>query len=76
MAIDGAALRILRERSGFSAKAFADQVGISPQYLCDIEVGRSGRTLKRNPGLVKRMAEALDVPVTMIAHRAPGEDAA
>ena len=41
------------------------------QYLCDIEEGR--RTLKRNPGLIKRIAEALNVPTSMIEHRVQGE---
>lgn len=49
-------------------------VEISPQYLSDIEAGR--RTLKRNPGLIKRLASALNVPTSMLERRAPGEDTA
>lgn len=74
MAIDGAALRILREKDGFTATAFAKQVGISLTYLGDIETGK--RTLKRNPTLIKKLAEALNVPTSMIEHRAPGEPVA
>lgn len=58
-------LRVLREKDGQSQKELAKAVGISLQYLCDIEAGR--RTLKRNPGLVLRLAEALGVPVSMLA---------
>lgn len=71
MAIDGAAVKILREKDGASRTQFAKLVGISMEYLCDIEAGR--RTLKRNPGLVKRIAETLNVPTSMVEHRAPGE---
>lgn len=71
VAIDGSALKILREKDGYSLSAFALKVGVSLSYLMDIESGR--RTLKRNPGLIKRMAEALDVPMSMISTHAPGE---
>ena len=71
MAIDGAALRILREKDGYTVARLAETLGISPQYLGDIEAGR--RTLKRNPGLIKKIAETLNVPTSMIEHRAPGE---
>ncbi len=66
-AINGNALRILREKDGYSRTQFAERVGISLQYLCDIEDGR--RFLKRNPGLIKTMAEALNVPSSMIETR-------
>jgi transcriptional regulator with XRE-family HTH domain len=71
MSIDGEALRILREKDGYNQAAFAAAVEISPQYLGDIEAGR--RTLKRNPGLIKKMADQLNVPMSMLEHRAPGE---
>lgn len=71
MSINGENLRILREKDGTSLTGLAGRVGISPQYLGDIEAGR--RTLKRNPGLIKKLAEALNVPMSMIEHRAPGE---
>ena len=62
--IDGAALRILREKDGYELKALAAAVGISPQYLCDIEAKR--RKLKRNPGLIKALANTLGVPMSML----------
>jgi len=71
MAIDGAALRVLREKDGYTATAFAERLGISLTYLGDIESGR--RTLKRNPELIGRFADVLNVPRSMIERRAPGE---
>lgn len=70
-AIDGAHAKILRERNGDSATDFAKRLNISLTYLGDIEAGR--RTLKRNPGLVKRFAEELGVPISMIEHRGGDE---
>lgn len=61
MKINGEALRALRERSGLSGIELATAAGISPQYLYDIEGGR--RNLARNPALIKRLADELDVPV-------------
>lgn len=71
MQIDRQALRIMRERTGYSRTEFAKTLGISLQYLCDIEAGH--RRLKRNPALIKRMAELLEVPVTMLQDAGPGE---
>lgn len=71
--IDGSHVRILRERNGESATDFAKRLDISLTYLGDIETGR--RTLKRNPGLVKRIADELAVPISMIEHRVDGETA-
>lgn len=71
MAIDGAALRVLREKDGYSASAFAERLGISLTYLSDIELGR--RTLKRNPDLIGRAADLLNVPRSMIEHRGGDE---
>lgn len=74
MAIDGAAVRILREKTGASRSQFASDLGISLQYLCDIEDGR--RLVKRNPGLIKRIAGLLDVPTYMVEQRPDDEGAA
>jgi transcriptional regulator with XRE-family HTH domain len=63
-AIDGTALKILREKDGYTRTAFAETIGISLSYLCDIEEGR--RTLKRNPELLGRFADALNVPRSML----------
>lgn len=65
--IDGSHVGRLRELAGYQATAFAKEVGISLTYLGDIESGR--RTLKRNPGLIKKIADVLNVPVSMIERR-------
>lgn len=67
MAIDGSALREWRERSGYGRKQFADRVGISHQYLCDIE--RGDRKLSRNPSLINRMAAELNIPSLWLQKR-------
>lgn len=58
--VDGAHLRWCRERSGFTVQQFADELGISADYLRNIETGQRG--LKRRPDLIKRMSDILDVP--------------
>ncbi len=65
--VDGAAVRVLRVRDGQSSTAFARAIGIGLPYLSDIEAGR--RNLKRNPALIKRMAEELRVPMSMLLRR-------
>jgi len=71
--INGEALKVLREKDGWTATAFAGEAGISLTYLGDIEAGR--RTLKRNPALIRTFAQMLNVPVSMLQRRAPGEAA-
>lgn len=63
-AIDGAFLREQREKDGWKPKDFAKEVGISPQYLADIELGR--RQLKRRPDLIRAMANLLKMPITKL----------
>lgn len=71
MSIDPVALKILMEKDGSTIASLAKRVEISPQYMGDIVAGR--RHLKRNPGLLKRIAEALNVPQSMIEHRGSTE---
>lgn len=73
MTIDCEALKIIRQKDGHTVATLAGMVNISPQYLGDIEAGR--RTLKRNPGLIKALAAALNVPTSMLERKAPGEAA-
>lgn len=69
--VNGAAVKVLRDKDGQSATEFAKRLGISLSYLGDIEAGRSN--LRRNPGLIKRIAEALNVPVSSIEKRGDDE---
>lgn len=64
MSIDGPAVRRLRELSGWSVRDFAKKIGKSPEYVRNIESG--ARLLKRNPALIKVIAEALGVHRQMI----------
>lgn len=64
LGVDGPFLRSERIARGWTIGQFAQELGISRQYLVDIEAGR--RTLKRRPDLVKQMAGVLDVPITKL----------
>lgn len=63
-AVDGPFVRAERVARGFTIKQFADELGISRQYLADIERGH--RLLKRRPDLITKMSQVLDVPVTKL----------
>lgn len=65
--IDSEHLQKLMEKDGSNVANLAPRVGISRQYLGDILSGR--RTLKRNPELIGKLAEALNVPRSMIERR-------
>ena len=68
-AIDHEALLDWMEAKGWLGRQseLAAEVGISKQYLTDIVKGR--RSLKRNPELIKKLAEALNVPQSRIERR-------
>jgi len=59
-AVDGKHLRWCREASGFTVAQFAAELGISEDYLRNIENG--ARLLKRRPDLIKRASDILGVP--------------
>ncbi len=63
-AVDGVFVRSERIARGWTIERFATEVGISRQYLTDIEAER--RLLKRRPDLVRKMADVLGVPVTKL----------
>lgn len=63
-AIDPAALTKAMNLAGVTPRRLADEVGVSLQYVGDLRTGR--RTLKRNPELRRRIADALSVPVHWI----------
>lgn len=66
--IDPEALKVLMDKDGQTPAGLARKLGISLQYLCDILAGRT--TLKRSPELLKRIAEELNVPSSMIERKA------
>lgn len=59
--VDYEFLRWCRETSGYTVAQFAKELGISTDYLRNIEGGH--RTLKRRPDLIKKMADLLGVPL-------------
>lgn len=62
-------MREQREMQGWKPRDFADELGISIQYLADIELGR--RHLNRRPDLIKAMATVLRLPVTKLYESEP-----
>jgi transcriptional regulator with XRE-family HTH domain len=55
-------LRVIRTRDGHSLTSLADAAGISLSYLSELESGAR----KPNPRMIKRLAEALKVPFSML----------
>ncbi len=65
--INNETVRALREKDGLSKTEMASRLGISLTYYCDIE--RGTRRLKRSPGLIKKIAESLNVPISVVEDR-------
>jgi DNA-binding XRE family transcriptional regulator len=63
--LNGAAIRAFRVAREVPAHALAAQVGISRQFLCDIEKGRRQQA-PRLPWLPNKLADALGVEVAAI----------
>jgi transcriptional regulator with XRE-family HTH domain len=61
--VNGPVIRNLRSYQGFNGAEFARQCEISPQYLSDLE---RGKRIGAHPAVVKRIAEALGVPMRSI----------
>ena len=62
MDINPAALRAIRERSGLSIRALAEQAGIQQPHLSNIEAGRR----RPSPEVAKALAGALKVELVAI----------
>lgn len=65
--LDPEALTTVREERRLSQRALAQRVGISEQYVCDLE---AGRRYGYNGDLRDRLAKALDIEVGRIETRA------
>lgn len=63
--IDPIALVVLREKDGHTKTSLAAKAEMSLGYLADLESGRR----KGNPAVIKRLAAALNVPVSMLEKR-------
>lgn len=55
-------LRVIRERTGFSAADLAKEAGMSPGYLSDLENGKRWPNAK----MTKKLSVALNVPFTVL----------
>lgn len=62
MQIHTAALRAIRERSGYTVTALAAEAGIKQAHLSNIEAGRR----KASPEVIKALAAALKVELPAI----------
>lgn len=58
------ALQALRTKDGQSKASLAAAADISPQYYGELESGKRG--VRPDPAVVKRIACALDVPMSAI----------
>lgn len=80
----GAAVEALRGRDGLSLTALASRIGISKQYLCDVEKGRRlasteqaarfARAFKHPPALFVRLALQDDVRASGLKLRVTVEE--
>lgn len=59
-AIDGEFLRWCRQQAHIAQKDFAKSLGVSPDYLRNLENG--SRQAKRRPDLIKKASQLLNVP--------------
>lgn len=62
MQINGEALRVIRERSGLTGTALANEVGVDRTHLSHIEAGRK----QASNDLARRLAAALKIPLVAI----------
>ena len=60
--IDGEGLRAIRILAGWSVARFAQEIGIAPSHVSNIEAGRR----QASPEVVKRMADTLGVPTSTL----------
>lgn len=62
MRINPAALRVIRQRSGYTVTSLAKATGIGQAHLSNIEAGRR----KASPEVIVQLAAELSVPIPAI----------
>jgi transcriptional regulator with XRE-family HTH domain len=62
--INGVTLKAIRELNGYGLKDLAAVSGVSISYICEIE---GGRDVKVRPQTMRKLADALGVPVAALA---------
>lgn len=58
-------LQVIRAKDGHTQASLAREAGLSRSYVNELESGNR----KPNPRVIKRLAEALNVPVSVIEPR-------
>ncbi len=71
MDFNGAALRVIRERSGLRVNELAALAKMTPSHLTNIEANRR----RPSPAVAKAIADALNVPIVALLAR-PTEEVA
>lgn len=69
---NGQAIRSLREKDGYTQRAFAQAIGMKPANLCNIE----NETHSARVPTLNKIARQLRVPVAAIMRELAAEDAA
>lgn len=72
MRINSSALRVIRERSGYTQSKAAELAGIDRPNYAHIEAGRRNGT----PSQIKAIAQALQIPFDALLGPDRGEEAA
>ncbi len=63
----GKSVRARRQGLGLTQKQTARKVGVSAQYLCDVESARRYPA----PGMAHRIASAIDAKLILLGYRCP-----
>lgn len=69
MQLNPSALRVIRERTGYSQTQLAELTGIERSALANMEAGRR----KGTPEQLRILADALQVPITALYGPTPAE---
>lgn len=56
----GLRMKQIREKRGMTCTALAEQIGITPQGLSNIENGNNGRTFEKLPRIAKALGCRID----------------
>lgn len=62
MQINGASLRAIRERSGWTTSGLARAAGVGHSHIANVEAGRR----QLSPDIARRIADILGVPLAAI----------
>jgi len=73
MRVNGSALATIRERSGLTQSDLANTTGVSQGRISELEGATPA--INARPGTVKKLADALGVPLMALIHHDPVEQA-